>query len=173
MTAKKWVLSSATARRAKKLGGALLFGTVFCLVLGTLGVLFFGVAVAVIAYLLAASLFFFCVYFFRILGKIKKNADRYVFTVTKSASFECFGLLLAMNVTFSDESGALREGRSRFLFSARDVEAWQNSPLMIGYLPFGKERGRKADTQPNAEIIVVGSVPKVEKDAEGENFRKS
>ena len=40
-----------------------------------------------------------------------------------------------MNVRFFDGTGTPCEGRSRFLFGARDVEAWQNVSLEIAYLP--------------------------------------
>jgi hypothetical protein len=60
-------------------------------------------------------------------------------------SFECFGPYLALNVTFCDGEGTLREGRSRFLFSPRDVEAWQNVPLKIAY---------KAQSE---QIVVIGA----------------
>lgn len=160
---------SATAGRLKRLmiatigGGALLFliGLLFAALWDSAA----GKVLATLFFLVAALLFAWTVLFGYILVKTVKRAGRYAFAVTESASFECFGPFLAMNVAFFDEGGAMREGRSRFLFGARDMEAWQNVPLEIAYLRSeGKRkdetRKKKPDLQPNAEIVVIGAAPK-------------
>lgn len=90
----------------------------------------------------------------RISLNYRKNAGEYLFAETSSASFECWGVLLAMNVTFRDDRGTTREGISRFLFSPRDIEPWQNVPLEIAYRP-GDER-----------IIVIGAATKIKVSSE-------
>ena len=115
-----------------------------------------------------AALLFWGVLFAIELAKTMKEAGRYAFAVTNTSSFECFGPFLAMNVTFFDGTGALREGRSRFLFGARDVEAWQNVPLEVAYVKTAGERAekkragnrkRKPDVQADAKIVVIGAAP--------------
>lgn len=93
-------------------------------------------------------------FFLRIFLNYRKNAGEYLFAETSSASFECWGVLLAMNVTFRDDRGTTREGISRFLFSPRDIEPWQNVPLEIAYRP-GDER-----------IIVIGAATKIKVSSE-------
>ena len=129
------------------------------------------------------------------LVSMMKRAGRYAFAVTESAQYECFGPFLAMNVRFFDGTGTPCEGRSRFLFGARDVEAWQNVSLEIAYLPAelagsalgtpspdppeegkkeedgskgGRRKKRKPDTGPSAMIVVIGTarIAKDEKDEE-------
>lgn len=159
--------NSATVRRLRFLivcsgaGSALSF--LFCVLFASLCRSAAGRVSAVLFFILFIALSIWTAALVCALVKILKRAGRYSFTVTQSASFECFGPFLAMNVSFLDEGGALREGRSRFLFGARDVEAWQNVPLEIAYIPGGEEkagrRRRKPDLQPNAEIVVVGAAP--------------
>lgn len=67
--------------------------------------------------------------------------------MTEAFFFECFGPFLALNVSFRDDRGTLREGRTRFLFGIRDLEAWQNIPLEIAY--------RGADER----VILIGGAP--------------
>ena len=93
-------------------------------------------------------------FFLRIFLNYRKNAGEYLFAETSSASVECWGVLLAMNVTFRDDRGTTREGISRFLFSPRDIEPWQNVPLEIAYRP-GDER-----------IIVIGAATKIKVSSE-------
>ena len=153
---------------------------------GGIGLAFLGAALAAAMYL-----------------KIRKQADRYAFTVAKSASFECFGPFLAMNVRFFDGTGTPCEGRSRFLFGARDVEAWQNVSLEIAYLPAelvgsalgapapeptgegkkekngrigrrgGRRKKRKPDTGPSAMIVVIGTARIAKDEKDEERAKKS
>jgi len=167
------IVQSATARRLRVL---IVFSAGLAAVFFLLFVLFAalwrertGKVLAAFSFLFFAALCAWsCMFAFGLI-KIKKEAGRYAFTVTETSSFECFGPFLAMNVSFFDRKGNLREGRSRFLFGARDVEAWQNVPLEIAYLDPDcfvrsetlrrKKKKRKPDLQPDAGIIVIGAAP--------------
>ena len=94
----------------------------------------------------AVRLYFAC-YFSCVLVGINKRGKEWKFAVSDTASFECWGRFLAMNVSFRDESGLTREGRSRFLFGPHEAEAWQNLPLEIAY--------RDDDER----IVVIGAAP--------------
>mgnify|MGYP001852099028 FL=1 len=147
----KKISESATSVRLKKLAVLCLSG---CFVFGGGAVacaaahgIFAAIAAGVLV-LVALGALWGGAFFLRIFLNYRKNAGEYLFAETSSASFECWGVLLAMNVTFRDDRGTTREGISRFLFSPRDIEPWQNVPLEIAYRP-GDER-----------IIVIGSAPK-------------
>ena len=146
----KKISESATSVRLKKLAVLCFSG---CVVFGGSAVacaaahgIFAAIAAGVLALVALGALW--GAFFLRIFLNYRKNAGEYLFAETSSASFECWGVLLAMNVTFRDDRGTTREGISRFLFSPRDIEPWQNVPLEIAYRP-GDER-----------IIVIGSAPK-------------
>lgn len=94
----------------------------------------------------AVRLYFAC-YFSCVLVGINKRGKEWKFAVSETASFECWGRFLAMNVSFRDEAGLTREGRSRFLFGPHEAEAWQNLPLEIAY--------RDDDER----IVVIGAAP--------------
>ena len=100
-----------------------------------------GTAAAIIACLI------FCGKFAASARRIVKEAEKYSFALTEAFFFECFGPFLALNVSFRDDRGTLREGRTRFLFGIRDLEAWQNIPLEIAY--------RGADER----VILIGGAP--------------
>lgn len=155
------IKQSATARRLKFLivffvavGLVFIAAAIPCAIVGGA---FFGILSVLFS---AVSLFclFLWLRFLTILRKIEKEAGRYAFSVTKTASFECFGPFLALNVTFFD-GGSLREGRSRFLFGARDMEPWQNVSLEIGYKKFPDESGERDE-----RIVVIGTAPAGGKD---------
>ena len=133
------ILGSATMSRLRYLVGAGICGAVVSVLLAALfGFLWdnlLSVALCAVFALLGGALLLGAALAAAMYLKIRKQADRYAFTVAKSASFECFGPFLAMNVRFFDGTGTPCEGRSRFLFGARDVEAWQNVSLEIAYLP--------------------------------------
>ena len=108
-----------------------------------------------------------------------------------------------MNVRFFDGTGIPCEGRSRFLFGARDVEAWQNVSLEIAYLPAelagsalgtpapdppeegkkekngrggskgGRRKERKPDTGPSAMIVVIGTARIAKDEKDEERAKKS
>ncbi len=99
-----------------------------------------GTAAAIIVCLI------FCGKFAASARRIVKEAEKYSFALTEAFFFECFGPFLALNVSFRDDRGTLREGRTRFLFGIRDLEAWQNIPLEIAY--------RGADER----VILIGGV---------------
>ena len=166
------IKQSATVRRLHFLIGFTTSAAFLCFFTGSLFAAFWksagGIVFAALSFLFFAALLFWSVLFVFVLVKTIKEAGRYAFAVTNSAYFECFGPFLAMNVTFFDGTGTLREGRSRFLFGARDVEAWQNVPLEIAYLKRtgtrkGKRRTgtrkRKPDVQADAGIVVIGAAP--------------
>lgn len=171
-SARTKIKQSATVRRLRFLIGVILAAALLCFLTGSLFAALWksawGIAFAVASFLFFAALLFWGVLFAIDLAKTMKEAGRYAFAVTNSASFECFGPFLAMNVTFFDGTGTLREGRSRFLFGARDVEAWQNVPLEVAYLKTaeghgekkreGKKKG-KPDVQADAKIVVIGTAP--------------
>ncbi|MFQ9736491.1 MAG: hypothetical protein ACLR06_01450 [Christensenellaceae bacterium] len=100
-----------------------------------------GTAAAIIVCLI------FCGKFAASARRIVKEAEKYSFALTEAFFFECFGPFLALNVSFRDDRGTLREGRTRFLFGIRDLEAWQNIPLEIAY--------RGADER----VILIGGAP--------------
>lgn len=141
------IKQSATVRRLRFLIGVALAAALLCFLTGSLFAALWkstwGIVFAVASFFFFAALLFWGVLFAIELVKTMKEAGRYAFAVTNTASFECFGPFLAMNVTFFDGTGALREGRSRFLFGARDVEAWQNVPLEIAYIKSAGERAEK------------------------------
>lgn len=165
------ILRGAQAARLRFLFAALFTAALFCFLCGLASALLFrnvgGRVAAAALFCLFAGLSGWAGYFLCIYAAIRKNADGYALAVTESASFECFGPFLAMDVRFF-EGGNLREGRSRFVFSARDAEAWQGVPLLIAYLPAGKgenpgrKRGGKRgkpDVQENALVVILGSDP--------------
>lgn len=166
------IKQSATVRRLRFLIGVALAAALLCFLAGSLFAALWksawGIVFAVASFFFFAALLFWGVLFAIELAKTMKEAGRYAFAVTNTSSFECFGPFLAMNVTFFDGTGALREGRSRFLFGARDVEAWQNVPLEVAYVKTAGERAekkragnrkRKPDVQADAKIVVIGVAP--------------
>ena len=92
------------------------------------------ITVGVISDIVGLGAAFLWIRFAAMLNSVKRDWEKYEFAHTRSAYFECFGPFLALNVTFSDKAGNVREGRTRFIFSPRDVEPWQGVPLEIGYV---------------------------------------
>lgn len=153
----KKISESATSVRLKKLSvlcfsGCVVFGGGAGACAAAHGI--FAAIAAGVLVLVALGALLGGAFFLRIFLNYRKNAGEYLFAETSSASFECWGVLLAMNVTFRDDRGTTREGISRFLFSPRDIEPWQNVPLEIAYRP-GDER-----------IIVIGAATKIKVSSE-------
>lgn len=201
------ILGSATMSRLRYLVGAGICGAVVSAALAALfGFLWenlLSVALCAVFALLGGAFLLGAALAAAMYLKIRKQADRYAFTVAKSASFECFGPFLAMNVRFFDGTGIPCEGRSRFLFGARDVEAWQNVSLEIAYLPAelagsalgtpapdppeegkkekngrggskgGRRKERKPDTGPSAMIVVIGTARIAKDEKDEERAKKS
>lgn len=145
------IAAGATVRRLKKQARKAGIAAAFFLAVCLAGSFFLsgpgrialaaGTAASIIACLI------FCGKFAASARRIVKEAEKYSFALTEAFFFECFGPFLALNVSFRDDRGTLREGRTRFLFGIRDLEAWQNIPLEIAY--------RGADER----VILIGGAP--------------
>lgn len=184
MDGREKIFRGATAARLKFLIAA------FCLAAAACFAIFLLLAFLVqnAAGRVAATAFFLAfaalsgegIFFLKIWLSIRREADRYAFATTESACFESFGPFLGLNVRFFDGE-KMREGRSRFLFGIRDVEAWQGIPLEIAYLPFpeGKrtEKGRKGkrekpDPCGSASVVIIGGAPWAKAPAGPEKLKK-
>ncbi len=162
--AREKIYRSATARRLRVSAAFTAFAAAVWLLTSVLSAVFWrsgaGRFLTVVSALACALFAAACALYAAELRKTLRIWKYCLFAVTETSSFECWGPVLAMNVTFRDESGALREGRSRFLFGARDVEAWQNVPIEIAYRPCGESPSDGGKKRLGEWVVVVGGAPK-------------